>query len=92
MRLIQVHFSPLSDREWKSKKIIDIVSSRYPKFIKRMLLSRYAWILKVSGFLIYALFKMFTLLAQPTPTKKGKHDERESISKKAAEALERKFE
>lgn len=40
VRLIQVNFSPIPDRIWKNEQVIDILSSKKPKFIKNILLSK----------------------------------------------------
>lgn len=92
IRLVQIHFSPLLDREWKSEKVLQIVASRYPQFIKKILLSPYAWILKVLWFPFSMLIKGIMLIATnpAAPSKKGHDDDRPN--KKAAETLERKFE
>ena len=41
----QVVFSPVYDSEWKSQKQVTILTSKRPKWLKKLLLSRWSWII-----------------------------------------------
>ncbi len=45
--VLQIGFSPLLDREWKSPRHIEILSSKRPKWLKKVLLSRYGWTVQI---------------------------------------------
>jgi hypothetical protein len=68
---MQINFTPAADREWKSERIMNIAASGYPKFIKKILLSKYFWILKTLWFPIGMFIKgVFLVAVSPTPQKK----------------------
>lgn len=57
IRIMQVNFTPAADSEWKSERIMAIAASSYPKFIKKILLSKYFWIAKILWFPFALIFK-----------------------------------
>jgi len=90
VRMLQINFCPAVDSEWKSDRIKAIAASGYPKFIKKILLSKYFWILKTLWFPIGIIIKSIMLVASsPTPQKKGKED---NPKKNKDDLLEKKFE
>lgn len=90
VRMLQVNFCPAADREWKSDRIRAIAASGYPKFIKKILLSKYFWILKALWFPIGIIVSSIMLItSSPTPQKKGKE---ENPKKTKDDLLEKKFE
>ena len=90
IRLMQVNFTPAADSEWKTDRIKAIAASGYPKFIKKILLSEYFWILKTLWFPIGIIIKSLMLIAaNPTPQKKTRE---EAPKKIRDELLEKKFE
>ncbi len=57
--VFQVNFSPILDTEWKDEHVIEILASKRPKWIKRILLSPY-------GFALQLLFMPFLALGRLT--------------------------
>jgi hypothetical protein len=46
IRFFQVNFSPIPDRVWKNDELIRILSSKYPKFLKKFMLTKWYKYLK----------------------------------------------
>ena len=64
LNTLQVNFVPILDWVWKKdlKDIINILISKYPKFIKKIMLSRYYFLIKIFLFPLIILMKLFYLL------------------------------
>lgn len=64
LNTFQVNFSPVSSKSWKknAKKIIPILTSNYPRFLKNILLHPAFIYFKILAFPIYLLFKFIALL------------------------------
>jgi hypothetical protein len=61
LNVFQINFSPLPDEMWKknSDRIIKILTSHYPKFLKKILLNyNFSW-LKILALPFYLIFKFF---------------------------------
>ncbi len=61
LNTFQINFTPTSDKNWKkwATKIISIISSDYPDFVKRLLLS---WKINYIKILIFPILLIFKLL------------------------------
>jgi hypothetical protein len=57
LNTFQINFIPIQDKVWKknSEKVLEILKSKYPKFLKDFLLSKYSIIIKILFFPITAL-------------------------------------
>lgn len=66
LNTFQVNFTPIKDSTWKedSDKIIKIITSKSPDFIKKILLSRYFIILKILVFPFIFLWKLISLFTK----------------------------
>lgn len=64
-KIIQVRFSPIIDAVWKDPKIITILTSHSPKWLKKAYLSKYgmAWKIGLSPFI--GLMKLLLLIIRP---------------------------
>lgn len=63
LNTFQVNFTPIKDENWKDKsdKIIKVITSKYPNFIKKILLSKYLIIFKILIFPFTLLVKLISL-------------------------------
>ncbi|MDD3144712.1 MAG: DUF87 domain-containing protein [Candidatus Gracilibacteria bacterium] len=63
LNTFQVNFTPIKDESWKDKsdKIIKVITSKYPNFIKKILLSKYLIIFKILIFPFTFLVKLISL-------------------------------
>lgn len=85
-KLIQVRFTPVHDKSWKSSGKIAILKSHYPKWMKELLLSKYALLYKILFSPITLLVRFILLVVHheeqaEAPEKKEKND---PIDKKLA--------
>ncbi|MDR2411491.1 MAG: hypothetical protein LBD88_02715 [Candidatus Peribacteria bacterium] len=57
LNTFQINFVPIQDKTWKenSERVLKILKSKYPEFLKNFLLSKYYIILKILSFPITAL-------------------------------------
>lgn len=60
----QVVFSAAHDTEWKNEKLLRIFLSKSPKWIKKILLSKWGWVFKVAVFPFSLLAKFFQMVIQ----------------------------
>lgn len=79
IKIIQVRFSPVHDTIWKDPKKIAIITSHYPKWLKKAYLSKYAIAWKIGLFPIMMLIKLVLLIVHPgghteEPGAKDKND------------------
>ncbi len=88
IKFIQINFSPIWETKWKNKKIIDILSSSYPKFIKNILISKYSLILKIFLWPFYIIFKWLLLIFNPTKNLKKSDDENIKLDQNISKKLE----
>ncbi len=63
LNTFQVNFTPIKDESWKDKsdKIIKVITSKYPNFVKKILLSKYIFIYKIIIFPFIFLWKLIKL-------------------------------
>jgi hypothetical protein len=66
---IQINFSPIPDYSWKKLNKIDILSTNFPKPIKKLLLSKYFDYFKIFLFPFTFLLNILSILVNP-PSKK----------------------
>ncbi|MDD2907070.1 MAG: DUF87 domain-containing protein [Candidatus Gracilibacteria bacterium] len=66
LNTFQVNFTPVKNGFWKrdSEKIIKVITSKYPDFIKKILLSKYLIILKILVFPFVFLLKLISLFTK----------------------------
>lgn len=64
LNVFQINFSPIPDEMWKkdSERTIKILTWKYPKFIKNILLNYNLSWLKILALPFYLLFKIFALM------------------------------
>lgn len=65
IKLIQVRFSPIHDTAWKSPKKIAILTSHYPKWLKKAYLSKYGLLWKIGLSPFMALIKLVLMVVHP---------------------------
>lgn len=84
IKLIQVRFSPVHDSAWKSPEKIRIVTSHYPKWLKKAYLSKYGllWRIGLSPFMTIA--RLLLMLVRP-------HERKEEVQKEKNDPIERKL-
>ncbi len=66
LNTIQVNFTPVDDAAWKSnaQEIADIIRSKHPAFVKKMMLSKYFFLLKIFLFPFAIFAKLVGLIFQ----------------------------
>lgn len=89
LNTFQVNFTPVKDWNWKtnSDKIIKVITSKYPDFIKKILLSKYLIIFKILVFPFTLLYKLVSLFI----SKSDDVDSSENISDESSEDWINKF-
>lgn len=85
LNTFQINFTPVKDSFWKndSEKIIKIITSKSPDFIKKILLSKYLILLKVLSFPFILFWKIVKLFL-----KRDEEDSSEETEKKEDEVAE----
>lgn len=60
LNTLQINFTPVTDRTWKrnAAKIIEVLISGYPKWVKKFMLSKYYTIFKIVLFPLFILGKL----------------------------------
>lgn len=87
IKFFQVNFSPIWDNVWKDEKIIDILSTNYPDFIKNILISRYYIIIKIICWPFYIIFKWLGLIFNPQKMVKYSTTKKEEKDKEVEKKL-----
>lgn len=64
LNTIQINFSPEADEDWKSnaEHIAKVLKSKYPQFIKKMMMSKYFFLFKIFAFPFIILWKFLALI------------------------------
>lgn len=62
----QVVFSPVYDAEWKSEKRVSVLTSKRPKWLKKILLSPWSWIVTVFIYPLRGLYLLARLVVGST--------------------------
>lgn len=72
LNTFQVTFTPVHSQKWKqdAKRVIPILTGKYPKVIKNILLHPYFSYARIVFFPIFLLFKLITLLLPNTSDEK----------------------
>lgn len=85
LNTFQINFTPVKDSFWKtdSEKIIKIITSKSPDFIKKILLSKYLIILKIFVFPFVLFWKIIKLFL-----KRDEENSSEETEKKEDEVAE----
>ncbi len=60
--VFRIEFSPILDSEWKLPKMIEVLASSLPSWMKRLLLSRYSWLFKLILLPLRLMRKFFSLV------------------------------
>lgn len=84
---MQVNFSPIEDSSWKNEKILEMLSSKYPKAIKNFLISKYYKYLKLFFTPFLYIFKFLGLVLIPTTSSKKKWEEKKTIDTNIAKKI-----
>lgn len=87
-KFIQVNFSPIADESWKNERTVAILSSKYPKFFKKFLLSKYFFWTKIAIYPLYLLFRLMSIAIWNTKSDPTKS----TLSEEKIKAIWRKFE
>jgi hypothetical protein len=58
----QVVFSPVYDADWKSEKQVSVLTSKRPKWLKKILLSRWSWIIAIAMYPLRGLYLLTRLV------------------------------
>ena len=63
----QVLFEPIDDHVWKkdSHKMVEVITSKYPDFFKKILLNKYVKYIKYSIYPVYGLVKLWRWMVNP---------------------------
>ncbi len=61
--LLQVVFSPIYDKSWKSERLIEILTSKRPKWLKKLLVSQFGWVLGLLTYPFKGLYFLMKLVA-----------------------------
>jgi len=76
LNTFQVNFTPVKDNVWKenSDKIIKIITSKLPDFIKKLLLSKYFVIIKILFFPFVLFWKIISIFSKKDDTESNVED------------------
>jgi len=93
LNTFQVNFTPVKDSVWKkdNDKIIKIITSKYPDFIKNILLSKYLIILKIIIFPFIMFFKMISIFTKRDEESETTSDEKEDNEEWVAKFMKNKL-
>jgi hypothetical protein len=58
----QVVFSPVYDADWKSEKQVSVLLSKRPKWLKKILLSRWSWLITIFLYPLRGLYLLARLV------------------------------
>lgn len=63
LNTLQINFTPIADKSWKKglRKIIKILSSKYPAWVKKLMLSKYFLLVKILFFPFWILWKIISI-------------------------------
>ena len=79
LNTFQVNFTPVKDSVWKndSDKIIKIITSKSPDFIKKILLSKYFIVFKILVFPFILLWKFISIFTKKDEEESSQEDKEE---------------
>ena len=75
---MQVVFSPIYDASWKSERIVEILTSHRPKWMKKLLVGQFGWVLEVLTYPFKWLYFLIKLVAGVSSEEVTEHTKPES--------------